>query len=938
MKKALIRIFSLIVSAAAAFNIALPGVSFAGAETEANKVNIANYGTSEPTVFFDGTGGFYEDIDGYVRLSAWKTSEGIRFSASDNDPCCELTVPNAPASEMQFMVVRYRTAFTEKNRSAEIYFSTPEVEVSEANKISWTWDQNEGEWKEKIISLSRWSGLDEKLNYLRFDPIAGNFPPVGKGEAIEISYMAFFASRADAENFSADRYRQYLEDKAGAAADMQAENWAVPEYKEMVTLKADNTDGTLSYTAAGDGTYTMSYMLNGKQLSYTLPDNARFRNGPLAGTDALGRTVVNQFSEIDPDYTVPDGKGRAKLIDEKTRTVGVYGSSGEHYVGIFYFLWLATNRFSNISTISSIMEQYGTAAKDMPELWGSPNDVFFFAQPLYGFYSSSDEWVIRKHMELLSNAGIDFLYFDTTNNEAYINIVSRIARVCHQMNQEGQAAPKLVFYTHYDAKDRVRTIYDGFYSDKEYEDTWMLVDGKPLIIAPAYTNIDNFFTTREPQWPNEEIVPNSWPWIDWEWPQHVYESEEHPNEAISVSVAQHSGNGEFSASGLYGYTGNRGRSFDGTNDNLTADSYKLGLNIQRQFNYAIAKGSKYVLVTGWNEWVAGKFQPIEERPIRFIDTFDYEYSRDIEMSKGGYFDNYYMQLVSNVAAVKGAVPSVLRDDRHQINVTGGFEQWDAVAHSYSDPTGDNADRDCSGSMHGTYYADDSGNNDIVAVKVTNDATYLHFMIECASDIRHPASEDASWLQIFIDTDGGKSGWLGYDHIVNYRASDDLTTTVAAYSGAGGEYAFSPAGTVSYRVEGRRFMVSVPMELLGITHINIIDLRFKVCDSNRQYTDPEQFYTEGDCAPLGRLNYTYQTYFPEVSEVAPIKVVKLSERADKALNDDSLEAGPVERPAVSAHGNKNRALTVPLIAAGAAVAAGGVTAALLIGRKKKKTAK
>ena len=180
MKKALIRIISLIVSAAAAFNIALPGVSFAGAETEANEVNIANYGTSEPTVFFDGAGGFYEDIDGYVRLSAWKTGEGIRFSASDNDPCCELTVPNAPASEMQFMVVRYRTAFTEKNRSAEIYFSTPEVEVSEANKISWTWDQSEGEWKEKTISLSRWSGLDEKLNYLRFDPIAGNFPPVKK--------------------------------------------------------------------------------------------------------------------------------------------------------------------------------------------------------------------------------------------------------------------------------------------------------------------------------------------------------------------------------------------------------------------------------------------------------------------------------------------------------------------------------------------------------------------------------------------------------------------------------------------------------------------------------------------------------------------------------------------------------------------------------------
>lgn len=47
MKKTFLRIFSLIVSAAAAFNIALPGISSAGAESEGNE---------EVCVFREGSG------------------------------------------------------------------------------------------------------------------------------------------------------------------------------------------------------------------------------------------------------------------------------------------------------------------------------------------------------------------------------------------------------------------------------------------------------------------------------------------------------------------------------------------------------------------------------------------------------------------------------------------------------------------------------------------------------------------------------------------------------------------------------------------------------------------------------------------------------------------------------------------------------------------
>ena len=48
----------------------------------------------------------------------------------------------------------------------------------------------------------------------------------------------------------------------------------------------------------------------------------------------------------------------------------------------------------------------------------------------------------------------------------------------------------------------------------------------------------------------------------------------------------------------------------------------------------------FVMVTGWNEWVAGRGgEP--GGPVVFVDQFDQESSRDIEPVKGGHADNYY---------------------------------------------------------------------------------------------------------------------------------------------------------------------------------------------------------------------------------------------------------------------------------------------------------
>ena len=64
------------------------------------------------------------------------------------------------------------------------------------------------------------------------------------------------------------------------------------------------------------------------------------------------------------------------------------------------------------------------------------------------------------------------------------------------------------------------------------------------------------------------------------------------------------------------------------------------------------------------------------------------------------------------------------------------------------------------------------------------------------------------------------------------------------------------------------MITVPQSALGIAenHYRELCLQFKWVDSSSAITTMEQFYEDGDCAPLGRMNFVYQNYIPGVSVV------------------------------------------------------------------------
>ena len=540
--------------------------------------------------------------------------------------------------------------------------------------------------------------------------------------------------------------------------------------------------------------------------------------------------------------------------------------------------------------------------------YGPVGAMHWFAEPLYGYYKSNDQWVHRKHAELLTQANIDFLYFDVTNGYTYLHNAKKVMECLHELNEQGFDAPQVVFYTNSNAEGVIREIYNNIYKANVYPDTWFCVNGKPVIIGPMEANIDDFFCMKQNQWPTEASKKNGWPWMDFNWPSRVFRSAyDYDGAAISVSIAQHSGTVAFSDSSLYGNVTNRGRSFYAEKRQTNAileERYQAwqadpsltnyGLNFQAQFDRAIESDAMYILVTGWNEWVAQRQDTGSDR-IWFVDTASMEFSRDAEMMRGGYFDNYYIQLAYNVQRVKGAAPVVVQDMRKAIDVTGDFAQWDDVVITYADAKGDTADRNSRG-FGNTKYTNTSGRNDIVAAKVTADTKNVYFYVETAEAIT-AADNSSSWMKLYLDVDNdGTTGWYGYDYIVNYETKSGTVTTVAKYNARNDVYRFETVGEVNYKVDGNKMMIAVPQALLGLeNHYLELCMQFKWADSETVFDEMEDFYCDGDVAPLGRMNYVYQNHIPGVSE---IKYPWDTEAPTEAPTEPETEA-PTEEPTTEA---------------------------------------
>jgi hypothetical protein len=358
----------------------------------------------------------------------------------------------------------------------------------------------------------------------------------------------------------------------------------------------------------------------------------------------------------------------------------------------------------------------------------------------------------------------------------------------------------------------------------------------------------NFFTFRKPQpdYFKEPTQPNMWSWLE-VYPQHRFTNSSGVNEQMSVGVAQNAVNGRL---GSMSEPGAHGRSYHNGSTDQRPNAVRYGFNVQEQWERALREDPEFIFVTGWNEWIAGRFAEFNgvKLPVMFVDQFDQEHSRDIEPMAGGHGDDYYWQLVSYIRKYKGARP-LQHIKPKLISIDGAFDDWKEVGPEFADTIGDPVHRQNRGWNPNVLYQNDSGRNDIIEARFTFDKEHAYFYARTRDLLT--SSTDTNWMSLLIDIDADAStGWLGYDYIVNYPE----TGSISRHSGKKGSFQWSKINSSGLKLLSKKNELELSISWKALGRSKPVTFEFKWADNCLHSGDWTDFTLNGDAAPNDRYNY------------------------------------------------------------------------------------
>lgn len=625
--------------------------------------------------------------------------------------------------------------------------------------------------------------------------------------------------------------------------------------------------------------------------------------------DALGRTM--------PDY----------------EQVGPVKTDHRRIVGIFYITWhsdsLASLKSPYKADVSRVLAADPAARLDAKNpLWTEGS--FHWGEPEMGYFLSKDEYVIRKDMSMLADAGVDVIILDVTNAVRYWDEWNVIFPVMEKMKAEGNRVPKFCFWAfNGPVITVVQDLYDRIYKAKRFSDLWFEWDGKPLMLYngnptsdangkgvqnpnphfdltakkdptslrhgdPDYTEefykdytreVKQFFTLRTMWWGYHDWAGKRFVGTKDNWSFGLDLGDERVKSMNPVDlVSTHNGAKEEAAvtpgqhpSSLVGKSWSRehGEPLLDEHD-LPLPTYVpwlgkvvphpegYGIYFQERWEDALKGDPQFLYINDWNEWTAGKYQPDggkttrfmrRDSPYFFVDQYNSEFNRAIQPMKGGYTDNYYMQMAQNIRRYKGVRPVRVNRGSHTIGFEHGFGDWSKIDIEYLDTVGDTIHRDYKG-YGGENYTDNTGRNDIVKSKVAVDRKMVYFYV--ASNDNLSPHTGHNWMLLLIDADKNpRTGWFGYDFLINMKIVDGKTTTIMRYLPNPGGGKWVEIARLHYHYTGKELEIAVPRSLIGLKSDSAsLSFDFKWADNPTDLKDPISLCTSGDTAPNRRFNYRF----------------------------------------------------------------------------------
>ena len=153
----------------------------------------------------------------------------------------------------------------------------------------------------------------------------------------------------------------------------------------------------------------------------------------FASSAFAAEPVPAGWDDLSDTWAATDGLGRSLPLNDVTGPV-----RPDRNVGIFFFLW---NEGQNpVYDLTKIV-----AANPGHPAYGPNQSFHHWGEPLFGYYRQNDRYVLRKHVQMLGDAGVDVLLLDVTNALTYDAVRDSLLEVLDQFKASGQHAPQIAF-------------------------------------------------------------------------------------------------------------------------------------------------------------------------------------------------------------------------------------------------------------------------------------------------------------------------------------------------------------------------------------------------------------------------------------------------------------------------------------------------------------
>lgn len=373
------------------------------------------------------------------------------------------------------------------------------------------------------------------------------------------------------------------------------------------------------------------------------------------------------------------------VVTSLTAPVSAQASRANTKFGIYYLGWHCPVSDTPKNIYHPARNSSGTQdVRDISkaiagaQAWGLTMEFHWWGKPEKGFYCLADnETVLQQHAAQLVQAGIDFIFYDATNNpmaDPQGSVQQSFDRLLDAWRPLAGGAPKIAIWVPVTAGGTMVDYMVSKLNEPQNQAMRFLHDGKPLVLSVdalatdeskmAALSVNN---TMRRMWSFFPSVPMFDQFHGDRWGfmqqcgagfkasggtetcnQRVSRRENQTVEVVPITTAY--------------------QFYQIISDKAYAVPKFRGKTFWQQFRTAYDLAPEIVTITGWNEWIAQKGCRTPDTPFTpftydcdppdsatwpdgsmvFADQYDVEYNRDIEPAQdAAQMGSYYYNLMSD---------------------------------------------------------------------------------------------------------------------------------------------------------------------------------------------------------------------------------------------------------------------------------------------------